>query len=196
MIRILLLTILILVSSPSFGEYQFPAVCSTTANLNIRISPNTKASIIESVPMGTRLEVLRMTSDGWAEITYYGSTAYCYGGYLRYCEPVEKQEPAAVKSESKSSKGWSIFTLLLKIAGYLIVLAILRKVTQFLLGLISVLFYKIYRIIAIPFYCLNWIQWRLSRPWIQNFRSIHIVTSAMKSYATNWYGGRWHVIYC
>lgn len=168
MIRILLFTILILVSSPVWGEYEFPAVCSTTANLNIRTYASTDARILETVPAGTRLEVRRLTTNGWAEITYYNDIAYCNAGYLRYCEPVEKPKPNAVKS--KSTSDWGIWSLLLKLVGVLILLAIIKHVTLFILGLISMFYYKIYRLLAIPFYCLNWIQWRLSRPWIQDFK--------------------------
>ena len=57
---------------------RYPAVCVTTANLNIRESNSTYAHIIETLPSGTRVRVEKITTNGWAEINYHGGRAYCY----------------------------------------------------------------------------------------------------------------------
>ena len=151
------------------GDDRYPAVCTTTANLNIRESNSTYAHIIETLPSGTRVQVEKITTNGWAEINYHGGRAYCYNKYLRYCEPVQSLS-AQIKSDSQSPVSRSIWTWLLFISIICVVLAILRKILITILGIVSLLFYKIYNLISFPFYCLNWLQRRLAKPWLQNYK--------------------------
>ena len=54
----------------------------TTANLNMRTGPSTAYSIIRVIPVGAQVNVLS-TSNGWARVTYGGSTGYASLSYLK-----------------------------------------------------------------------------------------------------------------
>ena len=54
---------------------------STDSTLNFRSSPSTSASIISSLPSGTRLAVLE-SSDGWHKIATNGQTGYVSAEYV------------------------------------------------------------------------------------------------------------------
>lgn len=153
---------------PARGEDKFPAVCMTTANLNVREYASTNSYKLETFPTGTKVKVQRITNDGWAVIDYNGGTAYCYAQYLMYWEPIETAPP--VKPQRDSSGSSSVLSYVLYLVVICIVLAILRKVLVTILGLISIFFYKLYRLISFPFFCLNWLQRRLARPWMQNYK--------------------------
>jgi len=152
---------------PARGEDRLPAVYVTTTNLNVREYATKKSHKLETLPQGTRVKVQRMTDDGWAVIDYNGGIAYCYAKYLRYREPIESAPVANLKSDSSGS---SLLSVALYLGIACIVLAILRKVLVTILGLVSILFYKLYRLISFPFFCLNWLQRRLARPWMQNYK--------------------------
>ncbi len=65
-----------------------------TSGLNVRESAGTSASIVGSLAAGEAVSV-NSISDGWAEITYNGSTAYVSAKYLS----------ASPQSTKKSSAG-------------------------------------------------------------------------------------------
>ena len=153
---------------PARSENRLPAVCITTSNLNVREYASTNSRKLETLPSGTKVKVLRMTNDEWAVIDYNGSTAYCYAKYLMYWEYIDTTPPPV--ETQRDSDGVSVFTYILYIAVICIILAILRKVLVTVLGLVSILFYKSYRVISFPFFCLNWLQRRLARPWMQNYK--------------------------
>ena len=175
-IKLAVLFVLLIISLPTHSEETYPAICMTTANLNVRTTNSTRGRILETLPSGTKVQVQRITYDGWAEIDYYDRKAYCYAKYLMYWEPVgppPSNSPSNASNQhsflSSISSG-SIWNTLLSIVIICIVFAILRKVLITILGLISIFFYRLYRLISFPFYCLNWLQRRLAKPWMQNYK--------------------------
>lgn len=164
------IVVLMLLCSPSIrAENRYPAICITTANLNLRDSGSMYGRVLETLPSGTKIQVERITNNGWAEIDYNGSRAYCYNKYLRYSEPVQ---PNTVNIMNKGSGSGSsgLWSWLFNIAIICIVLAILRKILITILGMVSMLFYRFYNLVSFPFYCLNWLQRRLAKPWIQYYK--------------------------
>lgn len=171
-----LLLVMLFSTLPAYGEDTYPAICMTTANLNVRTTSSTRGRILETLPSGTKVEVQRITYDGWAEIDYYGRKAYCSAKYLMYWEPIG--QPPSTSSEYNSNRhdllsnisSSNIWELIFSIAIICIILAVLRKVLITILGLISIFFYRLYHLISFPFYCLNWLQRRLAKPWMQSYK--------------------------
>lgn len=173
--KYLVVLLLFLFPLLAWGEDNYPAICITNANLNVRESGSTDAFVIETLPMGTKVQVQRVTNDGWAEIDYDGNKAYCFNEYLTYWEPVQPAPSASQKNKSfdlfsSIGSGGNFISAIYSIVAICIGLAILRKVLLTILGLISIFFYRIYHIISSPFYCLNWLQRRLAKPWIQAYK--------------------------
>lgn len=176
MVQRALLLVMLLCALPTYGEDTYPAICMTTANLNVRTVGNTRGQILETLPYGTKVQVQRVNYDGWAEIDYAGRKAYCSAQYLMYWEPV-KPLPSASYDRPSDSHGFlsdissgNIWEILFNVAIICIILAILRKVLITILGLISITFYRLYHLISFPFYCLNWLQRRLAKPWMQHYK--------------------------
>ena len=93
-----------------------------------------------------------------------------------YWEPVG-QSPRSSSSNTSNRLGFlsnigsgNIWGSIFYIAIICIALAILRKVLITILGLISIFFYRLYKLISFPFYCLNWLQRRLAKPWMQSYK--------------------------
>ena len=135
-----LLLVMLLCALPTYGEDTYPAICMTTANLNVRTTGSTRGRILETLPSGTKVQVQRITYDGWAEIDYAGRRAYCSAQYLMYWEPV-KPLPSASYDRPSDSHGLlsnissgNIGEILFNVAIICIVLAILRKVLITILG--------------------------------------------------------------
>jgi hypothetical protein len=154
-----------------------PAWYVTTTNLNVRTLPNPRAAKLVTLAKGTRVEVLYIDSNFWAEIRYNGRPAYCSANYLRY---VESSRPVPIESnEVEVGSDSSILDLdiwpwvwhwIWKIGLTFVVLLIMRAILQYCLDWISSFVYKIYRLISFPFYCLNWFQRYLSKPWLPFFK--------------------------
>lgn len=176
MMYLIVSLILLSVTLPVYGEDTYPAICITTANLNVRTTGSTKGRVIETLPSGTRVQVQRVTFDGWAEIDYYGGLAYCSAKYLMYWEAVTPT-PSTNSGNNNHSSGFlsnigigNLWNTIFSIAVICILLAILRKVLITILGLISIAFFRLYHFISFPFYCLNWLQRRLAKPWMQSYK--------------------------
>ena len=172
-----LTVVLVLLSIPlsTYGEDTYPAICITTANLNVRTTSSTSGKILETLPSGTKVQVQRLTYDGWAEIDYYGRKAYCSAKYLMHWEAASP--PSGSSSDEGHSQGflssigdWNLGGSIFSIAIICIVIAILRKVLIAILGLVSIAFFRLYHLISFPFYCLNWLQRRLAKPWMQSYK--------------------------
>ena len=171
---LLLLFLMIAVTMNAYTS-ELPAWYSTTTNLNVRTAPNTRAHKLETLSKGTRVEVLSIDYNNWAEIRYGGRQAYCYAKYLRYVEsskpvPLTSQTNTTPSKSSSHSSDWGIGSWILKIVFYIVALLILRAIMQYCLSWISSLVYKVYRLISFPFYCLNWFQRYLSKPWLPFFK--------------------------
>lgn len=63
----------------------------TTDSLNIRTSYNTSASIMMTVPKGTKLEIINYPMSGWAQVKPEGSNrvGYCVSEYLQLVPSIE-----------------------------------------------------------------------------------------------------------
>ena len=145
---------------------KYPALCATTANLNIRTSGSPTATKIATVPISTYLEVKSVDDNGWAQIEFKGRIAYCSSRYLRYVGALTEQPSTDYVSPIVSTvKNSDIWSWLILIGGTSIVLIILRLVLMFVLSWLAVLFFKFYRLISFPFYVLNWFQRFLAKPW-------------------------------
>ena len=176
MMQMTLLLVMLFSALPAYGEDTYPAICMTTANLNVRTTGSTRGRILETLPSGTKVKVQRITYDGWAEIDYYGRKAYCSAKYLMYWEPIG--QPPSTNSDNDSNRhgllsnisSSNIWESIFSIAIICVILAVLRKVLITILGLISIFFYRIYHLISFPFYCLNWLQRRLAKPWMQSYK--------------------------
>lgn len=176
MVQLTLLLVLLFNASPAYGEDIYPAICTTTANLNVRTTGSTRGRILETLPAGSKVQVQRVTDTGWAEIEYNGRKAFCFAKYLVYEEPVGLH-PSTSSSSASNGLGFlssisssNIWTSIFTIAIICIILAVLRKVLITILGLISISFYRLYHFISFPFYCLNWLQRRLAKPWMQSYK--------------------------
>lgn len=176
MMQMTLLLVMLFSALPAYGEDTYPAICMTTANLNVRTTGSTRGRILETLPSGTKVKVQRITYDGWAEIDYYGRKAYCSAKYLMYWEPIG--QPPSTNSDNDSNRhgllsnisSSNIWESIFSVAIICVILAVLRKVLITILGLISIFFYRIYHLISFPFYCLNWLQRRLAKPWMQSYK--------------------------
>ena len=140
MMQLTLLLVLLFSAIPTYAEDTYPAICMTTANLNVRSTNSTRGRILETLPSGTKVQVQRITYDGWAEIEYNGRKAYCYSKYLMYWEPVG-QPPSNNSNNSSNRLGFlsninsgNVWELLFSIAIICISLAVLRKVLITILG--------------------------------------------------------------
>jgi uncharacterized protein YvpB len=58
-------------------------VYTTTANLNIRVGPSTKYSILGTVKKGSKLNVTGKAQNGWYKVIYKGKTGYTSGLYVK-----------------------------------------------------------------------------------------------------------------
>lgn len=156
----------LLLSVHAVGD-QFPALCATTTDLNIRTSASSTATKIATVPVNTYLEVKTIDDNYWAQIEYNGRTAYCSAHNLRYVGALSSESSAddyiaPVVSSVKKSDFWS---WVIGIVAVSIILIVLKWVLLVLLGWLAILFYKLYKLISLPFYVLNWFQRFLAKPW-------------------------------
>jgi len=137
-------------SSWAVDQGAFPAWYTTTTNLNIRATASQNGRKITTVPKGTRLKVRSINYSGWAEIDYYGRTAYCASRYLTHSEPEATSLSATSGSSSNgsSSFGWGdILSLAFWIGIAYVVLSLLRRILLVVLGILSTVFYKAYLLI-------------------------------------------------
>lgn len=176
--------VLLLCLLPLWGaEGEFPAYYEVTANLNVRESASTSSRVMTVLPAGYRVRVDGLYSPRWAMIPdRYGKIGYVSTSYIRYVAPVNvsiddvergsQSEAAESGGESRraSSGGGSvslgdIIWWLVKAALVLIVVNILRRVGEYVLAIVSMVMYKAYWVVCIPFYAMNWLQRWLSKPW-------------------------------
>ena len=171
----LLLTLLLLLSLPTLAvEGEFPAYYVTTTNLNVRTADRVGAKRLATVPKGTTLWVDGFTSRGWAAVRDRdGNVAYVSGQYIRYVGAVQV-EPLAEEVPTDTGRtgggGWksvggTLWSWVWQIGLALLVAAVLRKVGLYVLAVASMLMYRLYWVLCLPFYVLNWLQRWLSKPW-------------------------------
>ena len=159
----LCLIIGILISlSCAAAEGHFPAWYETTTSLNVRTSDNVRAQKIATLPPHTEIKVDYMTSNNWAAIQYAQQRGYVSARYIIYKRDVEPPRPVRSTPPPKDREWWF---WLLTIGSWFIGFIIMRKVAIYGLGLISMLMYRAYWLLCIPFYILNQLQRYLSKPW-------------------------------
>lgn len=150
-------------------QAHFPAWYETTTHLNVRTSDNVRARSLAILEPHTQIRVDYMTDKNWAAIEYDGQPAYVSGRYIRYVRDVE---PAMAKpSGSSTSHKKGIWSWLFTIGSWIIGFIIIRKIAIYVLGLISMLMYRVYWLLCIPFYILNWLQRYISKPWHLFYKS-------------------------
>lgn len=142
---------------------SLPAWYQTTGNLNLRYGPSTSYNKAITVSKGTELIVNEQLATGWSKIEYQGNTLYAKSDYLSYVKPYTNTQ--RTPAENKDSNSFSWLSLIWNIAWPLILIQIIRWIMIFGLGTFSQIAYKLYWILNIPFYCLNWLQRHLSKPW-------------------------------
>jgi uncharacterized protein YraI len=68
----------------------------TTSNLNLRTSPSMEASVLRTMPAGSRVTaVTGMPKGSWYEVRHNGLTGWSHGGWLRLDAPVVGSAPVA-----------------------------------------------------------------------------------------------------
>lgn len=161
------------------AEGEFPAWYVTTANLNVRAECGTYARILTVLPRGSRVRVEGLMSPRWARVTDgVGNVGYVSTQYIRYEGAVVEdagREEAGVEARRKEGIGdaWSGVWIgwVVKLGLALLVIAILRRVGEFVLVVVSVLLYRVDMFLCFPFYLLNWLQRWLSKPWRLFYKS-------------------------
>lgn len=141
-----------------------PGWYQTTVELNLRTRPSRKARRMAVAAEGTRLQLVDHCSevDGWAKVVYNGDTAYCASRYLKYCGAEKPQR--ASKKNRQGIVGW-LWNVGWKIFWTCVVLYVLKWVMFYGMFLFSRVAYKLYWLLCIPFYFMNWLQRYASKPW-------------------------------
>ena len=103
LIQLTVMFLLLFSSLPIYGEDAYPAICMTKTNLNVRSTSSTNGRILKTLPSGTKVQVQRITNNGWAEIEYSGRKAYCSAKYLVYCEPVRPTQSRNISNNKEQS---------------------------------------------------------------------------------------------
>ncbi len=72
-----------------FGDNAPPPPESDTATvtasaLNLRTGPSTSYTILGQMPNGATVTILQGPSNGWYNVTYNGTTGWCFGDYLAF----------------------------------------------------------------------------------------------------------------
>lgn len=150
-------------------QAHFPAWYETTTHLNVRTSDNVRARSLAILEPHTQIRVDYMTDKNWAAIEYDGQPAYVSGRYIRYVRDVESAMAKPSGSSTSHKKG--IWSWLFTIGSWIIGFIITRKIAIYVLGIISMLMYRAYWLLCIPFYILNWLQRYLSKPWRLFYKS-------------------------
>lgn len=68
-------------------EYSTYYVVNCKENISIRKSPNTKAQVIVTVPLGAEVSYVRGADNGFAEVIYKGQRGYALQSYLSVYPP-------------------------------------------------------------------------------------------------------------
>ncbi len=152
------------------AEGNFPAIYKTTVQLNVRVSPSSNARKIGMLAAGTLIQVDHLTTNNWAAIQYSGQKAYVSKRYIRYVRDVETKKDVAKSKEHKEQSFieniiGNIISLAISISFFVAGFYVVRKIAFYILGIFSTIVYKLYWIVSIPFYILNWLQRYLSKPW-------------------------------
>ncbi len=87
---------------------KYARVTTVSGSLNLRETPSANARVLLGIPQGTVLEVLSH-ADGWAKVSYGGSTGYVMDKYLTFTDDAPQQEaPATGKTATVNTGGGSL----------------------------------------------------------------------------------------
>ena len=164
------MVLLLLITLPCWAaEGDFPAWYRTTTALNVRVADNAKARKITTLKKNAEIKVDYITRNNWAAIQYGQQRGYVSCKYIRYVRDAQKATSNSASTHNNTKKtngGWpNLWNIALNLGMWTLVIVILRKIAIGLLGIISVFMYKVYWVVCIPFYVMNWLQRHLSKPW-------------------------------
>lgn len=145
---------------------SLPAWYRTTTDLNLRYGPSARFEKATSAEKGARLKVLRFADNGWAEVSYLDGSLYCSPRYIEYDGAVE-EIPEAHQSNDVEYKGIvpTLFGWAWRLLLCVVAIVVVRKLLLWSASVISVVAYKLYWLVSLPFYFLNWFQRYASKPW-------------------------------
>ncbi len=148
------------------AEGNFPAIYETTSSLNVRIGDNTRAKKMGTLPANKRITVDYVTANNWGAVIYYNQRGYVSMQYLKYVGPVDSSTSSTTRNtSSKSKKSKSLWSWIITIGIWMIVIMLFRNLAIRILDWGSRFMYGAYWVVCIPFYCLNWLQRFLAKPW-------------------------------
>lgn len=164
------MVLLLLITLPCWAaEGDFPAWYRTTTALNVRVADNAKARKITTLKKNAEIKVDYITRNNWAAIQYGQQRGYVSCKYIRYVRDAQVATGNSASTHNntkKTSGGWlNLWNIAFNLGMWTLVIVILRKIAIGLLGIISVFMYKVYWVVCIPFYVMNWLQRHLSKPW-------------------------------
>lgn len=148
------------------SEGTFPAWYETTSSLNIRSTDSKSGRKITTIPAHTRIKINYVTANNWGAVEYSYYKGYVSMKYVRYVDDVtSKSDSYNTNTPVKAKKKKSVWSWLFTIGIWLVGLMFVRNLILRILDWVSGFMYKAYWIVCIPFYCLNWLQRFLSKPW-------------------------------
>lgn len=62
----------------TWGGYYTPTYIKCKSGLNVRTGPGTNYKKITAIPWGTWVTTTRLSSNGWAKVSYNGKTGWIY----------------------------------------------------------------------------------------------------------------------
>lgn len=60
----------------------WPATSTTTANLNLRVSPTTSSQVLTVMPKAGSIQITGPAQNGWLPVTYNGQTGWASASYI------------------------------------------------------------------------------------------------------------------
>jgi hypothetical protein len=148
---------------------DLPCIGTTKTRLNIRTGPSTYYNKITTLPAGTEVTVVERRNEEWVKVEWDGKSGYANMKYMTYT-PVAK--PRTVTKNKGSSSWdfslWGIIVFCLKAYLTIIVIAAAIWLLKVVLKGVAVAFViaaAVFYMTSWPFWWLNSLQRKLSRPW-------------------------------
>lgn len=102
MIKKIVLLLALCFLTTMVAAYRMPSKGETTASaLNVRTGPGMSYEVLQTIPMGTRVEITG-AKGSWYEVDVAGRTGvYVHSSYIKIIEFTEIDDPEAEKSATK-----------------------------------------------------------------------------------------------
>jgi hypothetical protein len=148
---------------------DLPCIGTTKTRLNIRTGPSVYYNKITTLPAGTEVTVVERRNEEWVKVEWDGKSGYANMKYMTYT-PVAKPR-TATKNKGSSSWDfslWGIIVFCLKAYLTIIVIAAAIWLLKVVLKGVAVAFViaaAVFYMTSWPFWWLNSLQRKLSRPW-------------------------------